>query len=304
LGPARWQEAAPWSQNGGRLAEALCQRRAPTLSSYMSGNIVALATPNPIINEVGETEDVMAHDEPPVEIAPGEARQVVELQWAGFVERMADQAPCKDVPSESGDEEAEEESRDSIFICTLNRRPKHLMEALVRPLGQCCLALESAGHSWKLPTGCLVFVHPHQYRKTMHALCGHDLQPSNIVIADSLDYLFQEALAGLTWVKARKPILLAEEFDPLSLASVGSSESQELGDEAGNPDEKEKETARVPHEGFGNDKVNCAIVVRRTFLTYVMVPGSATTVVQSTTEADVRKGRNPRRQLPGGIDET
>jgi len=138
----------------------------------------------------------------------------------------------------------------------------------------------------------------------MHALCGHDLQPSNIVIADSLDYLFQEALAGLTWVKARKPILLAEEFDPLSLASVGSSESQELGDEAGNPDEKEKETARVPHEGLGNDEVNCAIVVRRTFLTYVRVPGSATTVVQSTTDADVRKGRNPRRQLPGGIDET
>jgi len=140
LGAARWQEAAPWNQNGGRLAEALCQRRAPTLSSKMSGNIVALATPNhkmatdPIINDAGEAEDVMAHDEPPVEIAPGEARQVVELQWAGFVERMADQAPCKDVPSESGDEEAEEESRDSIFICTLNRRPKHLLEALVRPL--------------------------------------------------------------------------------------------------------------------------------------------------------------------------
>jgi len=226
----------------------------------------------------------VVHNEPAVSIEPDEAAAIESAQFAGRTERMI---ACGFAP-QSGNVAVD--SEDSIFICTLNRRPKELVRKLQHFLKTCIDALEAEGHRWKLLEGSLIFVHPYQYRSAVRSLSSHSMHPSNIVIAASLEYLLEEALAGIgkgAWAKHRELLSVQADTD---LASFGESIGSEL----------ERQTCADPQDPF-EDEINMVFVEKRTFLSYVQAPLDATSVVQSTTEADSSKGQNPRRARPGNI---
>merc|ERR1712039_226856 len=80
---------------------------------------------------------------------------------------------------------------------------------------------ESEGHNWVLGDGSLAIVHPNQYQSMKLALCGRTLRPSNLIVAASLEYLVDEALAGVgkrAWAKARER-LASIRPDPASMRS-------------------------------------------------------------------------------------
>merc|ERR1712008_380224 len=182
------------------------------------------------------------------------------------------------------------DSKDRIFICTLNRRPKELVPTLQLFFKTCTDALEAEGHCWKLFEGSLIFVHPHQYRSALRSLTGLSMFPSNIVIAESLEHLLEEALAGIgkgAWAKHREPLHVQEDSE---LASCGERVDTEV----------EMQTCSEPEDAF-QDETSMVLVERRTFLTYVPALLDSASVVQSTTEAASSNGLNPRRARPGNI---
>merc|ERR1719324_1150298 len=102
-------------------------------------------------------------------------------------------------------EEEERQHKEHILLCTLNRRPKELQAALSKTFKPYIEALAENGHNWTLEEGSLVFVYPYQYESTMLALQGRKLWPSNLIVAESLEYLVEEAIAGLgggAWAQA------------------------------------------------------------------------------------------------------
>lgn len=166
---------------------------------------------------------------------------------------------------------------EDIFLGKLNRIPRRLLEAFCtgRSLRSCREALEAAGHRWKLSSGAMVFVHPWQYRLAERALQGHELHPDNIVFAQSIEYLVEECLSVAvgevgrrTWVKSREPLDLPEYSEVATVGDFAEDADSTLAD---------------------------SFVTQRTFLCLAASRRPAAAVTQSTTEADSRKGVNPRR---------
>merc|ERR1712151_529952 len=97
-------------------------------------------------------------------------------------------------------------NHDQIVVGKLNRISKALREELSHgaSLRACRNALEDAGHSWRLLSGTLVFVHPWQYRAAVSALSLTELRPYHIVFAESLGYLLEETMAHCkgSWMAA------------------------------------------------------------------------------------------------------
>jgi len=154
------------------------------------------------------------HSEQAARIDEQEAAQFAELQYAGFIERnlgriASDDATDPDeVDVESEPQQAED--HDHIVLGKLNRMSKALRTELSEgaSLRFCRDALEAAGHSWKLLSGTLVFVHPSQYRTVMSALSCFELRPYHIVFAESLGYLLEETLARYkgSWLASSIPV--------------------------------------------------------------------------------------------------
>lgn len=156
----------------------------------------------------------VTHMEQAAQIDEQEAAQFAELQYAGFIERNLGRTASEDVSSqdemdvESEPQQAEEQ--DHIVLGKLNRMSKALRKELSEGASlRCCRdALEAAGHSWKLLSGTLVFVHPLQYRTVMSALSCFELRPYHIVFAESLGYLLEETLARYkgSWLASSMPV--------------------------------------------------------------------------------------------------
>merc|ERR1712232_981228 len=66
----------------------------------------------------------------------------------------------------------------------------------------------TSGHLWKVLSGALIFVHPSQYRLTMRALSHTSLQPDQIIVSESLEYLVEEVMSQCrrVWTKGRDEI--------------------------------------------------------------------------------------------------
>lgn len=274
--------ALQWASGGSGTAVA--RRNLTTQEAFSRARVDDDAEDITIVN--------IKHSEPAAFISPVEASAVETAQEAGRVERMLNTlVPDVEHLQHKQDGELWDEE---VILCTLNRRPRELMAALAAPSGplkQCTQALESEGHSWKLLEGALVFVHPHQYRATMRALCGKELHPSNLVFARSLEHLVEQVLAMVgkgAWPKKREELdidsgSVSAERDTSANVSTTEPVAQRGGDDDGDAD--------------------IVLVEQRTFLAFVQAPRDAATVVQSTTEATGRNGLNPRRQLPGGVAE-
>merc|ERR1711920_157092 len=68
-----------------------------------------------------------------------------------------------------------------------------------RALQKCRQALQNEGYSCELPSGCKVFVHPHQFRLVMDAINEKDLRPHHVIVASSLEHLVEESLSKLPY---------------------------------------------------------------------------------------------------------
>merc|ERR1711937_100355 len=83
-------------------------------------------------------------------------------------------------------------------------------------LGRVRADLLANGHNWRLITGSMVFVHAWQYAKVMRELVGHDLKASHMVVAQSLEHLVAESIAGIgggAWAKWQTTLMTTFEAD-------------------------------------------------------------------------------------------
>jgi len=122
-------------------------------------------------------------------------------------------------------------------------------------------ALAEAGHSWQLPSGAKVFVHPEDFSAVRASLAARSLRPHHVVVSQAFEPLVREALARL-------PSRL--HVDDLQAEHIALA------------------------DGHGD-----VVCVQRTFLDIPRLLRSAQSVVQSTTEAHhVGAAQNPRRLCP------
>merc|ERR1712046_161030 len=106
------------------------------------------------------------------------------------------------------------------------------------------------------------------------------LQPSHIIVAQSLEYLVEEALDSLrkrVWAKSRETMR-------------GSSKRCRTCPESGDAEE----ACSMAHRAETSDEHQMVeLHVKRTFLTLPKMTRAAASVAQSTTEANLRNGINP-----------
>lgn len=215
----------------------------------------------------------VVHLDPPARISEQEASQIVSEQHAGFVERNLG---CSFGSATSDAEDTE--IQDAVFLSKLNRNPKELRRAFLEglPLKECRATLEAEGYPVKHISGALCFVHPEQYRLTLHFLSSIELKPDHLVFAQSLEHLVQETM--LPWAQGRGIQCKSREQLKLSNSSCAAcAGDSELQDPSMNTLE---------------------LIVERTFLCSAPVLVCGHTVNQSTTGAESRKGPNPRTKAP------
>ena len=147
----------------------------------------------------------VAHSDPPTCIDSRVATRLVDEQHATYVEQRLSMMM-------EGVDRRFKVSEDALILCDLNRNARCVRQALTCgvSLRQCRDRLAFFGHSWKLDSGALIFVHPWQYRIVIVAIRDLTLHPSNIIFAKSLEYLVAEAMASCSaqgaWMKTRREI--------------------------------------------------------------------------------------------------
>lgn len=92
------------------------------------------------------------------------------------------------------------------------------------------------------------------------------------------------------WAKERKVLRVVSDLES---ATAGSDEA--VATSTSQPGDQEREE--------NGDEIGIVFVEQRAFLTFVRATRDAGTVSHSTTDTASRKGVNPRRRQPGGIDE-
>jgi len=217
----------------------------------------------------------------PVQIDPEEAKHIVAIQQADYTQRVA-QSSAYGMTATS--DEKQETQVDGVFLLEFNRHHKDLFNATThgKSLARCRAALEAEGYDWKQISGSLIFVHAHQFRGVMHALCGKTIRRGHVVISESIEYLLEESLQAVrgrgAWVKSRRSLDTSLE---LSACATEDSESQHFQSDT------DAENAYVDSRAF-------ELVAKRTFLCYVPRMLDPAMVAQSTTEAH-SYCPNPRR---------
>ena len=190
----------------------------------------------PVIEEVAASGGAV--------IDPEMAQLAADHDWAEAVEaQMA--APTNNLQEE-----------ETIWLLRYNRHTKEFHEALHGPeLLACRESLESAGKSWRLPSGAYIFVNPNQHQAVAEMLDGRTLYSSHVVVSTSWEPELQLALT----YKVRESELLS-----------------------------------VPAAGLRNAETSMVVkCMDRTFLSFSPPFRSSVSVNQSTTEA--HGGLNPRR---------
>jgi len=144
--------------------------------------------------------------------------------------------------------------------------------------------------------GAMLAVKPEHYNDVRHALVNFALHPFHIIVAESLEYLIEEALAMLPYKQRPR----------VKLGKHGRQEVHITSPEERIPvfasvvDQRSSDSVRSLDEGpFG------IIDVQRTFLAFVPLSRDAQTLAQSTTEVvdeqpgahyASKRGCNPRRK--------
>jgi len=158
-----------------------------------------------------------------------------------------------------------------VWLLKLSRRPSALRELLLQApeLAECRSAMEQQGFAIELSSGAKVFVDVELYEATLEAirLAGWALHPNHIIVTEALEPVVHQVLRQL---RGREHVHL-KDSRPLPIAF---------------PDSAAKSGYRIE--------------VTRTFI-HVTLPSSMRSESQtgvrtvSTTDADPKKGGNPRR---------
>jgi hypothetical protein len=201
-------------------------------------------------------EDV-EHVEPPADIAPEEAAEIVAEQHASWISHNMDARVDQVFEADSVDMEP-------LLLLQFSRSTEAFHNALSNShqLEPVRAALFASGFRPLLPSGATVFTAPAQFNIALLSVAGRVLQPCHIIVTESLEPLVLEVANTLP---TREKIRLRRSE---TVGFVGQTAGDEL---------------RV-------------VLVRRTFLEVprgiVLAP---TSVIQSTTEALERRAVNPRR---------
>jgi len=208
---------------------------------------------------------------------------------------------CVD-PSVETNSEQEGELTDEVYLLQFSRNPEIFQKALEQSvsLKACRLALEESGHAWNLQSGAKIFVHPSQYVEAMEFLIGRgeELRPYHVVVAQSMEHLIHESLVS---IPCRQSVRIKKRA---TLGSTSSSKRMRP-----NTDEHvhgctvqhdvqesaKSEDGECPSSDDGLECQPMLVCEKRTFLCCLPRFRSASSVVQSTTEA--HGGINPRRVM-------
>jgi hypothetical protein len=202
-------------------------------------------------------DEGVGHVEPPADIAPAEAAEIVAEQHASWISHNI--GTVVDQEFEAGNSEME-----PLLLLQFSRSTEALHNALSNSheLEPVRAALFMSGFRPLLPSGATVFTSPALFNIALLSVAGRVLQPCHIIVTESLEPLVLEVVSKLP---TREKIRLRRSE---TVGYVGPSAGDEL---------------RV-------------VLVRRTFLEVprgiVLAP---TSVIQSTTEALERRAMNPRR---------
>lgn len=225
------------------------------------------------------------HDEVIQQIHPDEAAAIVQVQWETTVHQVHTTVAEQDWLAETV---RQADSEDNVFVVRVNRRPQgmHIALATSASLNSCRDNLEKAGYDWKLTSGAHVFVHPEQYEVVVRSLATRNLTHSDIVVAESFEYLLEECLQDVgmgAWAKSRTSV---------SLGTMSTSSCQVTSG-------TQNVMARVRDEA---QALLAVFEVTRTFLCSARPIGNATPVTQSDTNSRMQPGANPRVAVARGID--
>lgn len=166
--------------------------------------------------------------------------------------------------------------QDFVMLLSFSRNPQCVREALQAcpKLKTCRQMLAENGFSLELSSGTKLFVHPWQYEAVMHAVADRDLKAWHIITASDLEEIVKDIMLSLP----KKHKVYFRDSEAMSLAGAGNT-----------PDD-------FVVVDDGADEIS--IVVSRTFIN-IDVPTSMFSrsfgpKTNSTTDADGRKGKNPR----------
>eukprot|EP00928_Gymnodinium_smaydae_P041369 TRINITY_DN28009_c0_g1_i1.p1 TRINITY_DN28009_c0_g1~~TRINITY_DN28009_c0_g1_i1.p1 ORF type:complete len:795 (+),score=73.75 TRINITY_DN28009_c0_g1_i1:52-2385(+) len=230
------------------------------------------------------------HQEPPAVHDPGFEEDHAHEVWAQSIENRIAAGNIGASPTSA----REDDSSEDVHLLQFARYPEQWREALLEgiSLKSCRDALEEAGYTCVLPSGCKVFVHPWQYLDVMAALSrmGDTLRPYHVVVSASLEHLVEECLA-------RIPRQLKVKVRARDLMNLRAEQQEGL-----DSGDRHSEPAAPSYQNVANGSWEqtaqselSLYEVKRTFLCRYCPVRSSSSVVQSTTEA--HGGFNPRRHV-------
>lgn len=170
-----------------------------------------------------------------------------------------------------------------VSVLEYSRHPQALRQALLEgeQLRSCRLGLAERGLQPELPGGAKVFVSPDLFEAVAEAVRDKDLKPWHVIVSDEFLALVEETVAAL---RSRDQV------------REKSRKSLEVPAVCHTCD------ASVQHDsqyGLVNIDADIPFLISRTFI-HIKVPSSLRSVpnskqTASTTDADARKGPNPRK---------
>jgi len=218
----------------------------------------------------------------------GQRESEIASQHQDSLEVLPDQASSHNGSNELSAQQENETSRpEKVHLLRFSKGDTdRFRDALLRgpELKACRDALSDHGHPCVLPSGSFIFVKPEQFQAAKKALCGTELHPFHVIIAERFEYLLDEMLEKFAYKKRpREKRQCRQQLECNPECTEGAASSNEEAEQTG----------------------DCGDLVHsRTFLCAVPVLRSAQSVVQSTTEVfdatspthySAHRGKNPRR---------
>jgi len=250
------------------------------------------------LEQVEHEDDALAtlqevhHSEPVprinMEVAHSALQMDADEHWASSVKRQLQEHAGSHFAAELRPENMAEEGSERVFLLRVGGdNIEGLRQRLLTgpEFAPCRLALDAAGLSCELPEKALVFVQCWQYDATRRALIGKELHYFHIIIAESFEYLLDEALQKFP---RRQRAKIKQQYREAIMIEPPMAEMPDLSCEP------------------------LRMIVARSFLCPAPLRMAASQVNQSTTEAvgdspfhySHSRGVNPRRAIAASISDS
>lgn len=208
-----------------------------------------------------------------------------------------------DLISETPDKSTSSDSSQlRVHILTLSRHPAALRDALLHgdALSSCCNALQEQGINPELPSGAKVFCHPDDFRLVLSALGDRPLMPGHVVVTSEF---LDSVHSAVSSIPSKKQV--RQKSDTRIVASARTCQTCGLPNpkyrcpckEVYYCSKKCQKMDYVSHIKTCTLQSSAPAIVSKTFID-IKLPAQRlagrSTATKSTTDADPRKGKNPR----------